>query len=307
MDIAITLKHDCTQVVIGKESKGRLEVKKIVNFEPVVQYLLSDKITPIQNLFEKIASQVKENYIHITIPTDLTIMNCKYFENVPNNNYLKQEIDRMVMNSLGLKDSKAFIIDKGKIVKTHKNVWLTGVAVKKKYIELLSNAAAGADLKILSIENEAISAFRFEGFNDTYCYIENNVAQTTFTLSGSHPKIGIFTIIKRYLDEENQQKGLSEAVEQFDQIAADTFGQVNYNACNILQLQGFHKTFMQTIDESELVDRFKIMPMSDYVISQSYGPADLTANAAPIGLLLSTIYERRSKREALRSSKSVRK
>lgn len=308
MEIAIALKHDRTQIVTGRESNNQIELKAMAEVEAIIPQVIDDDRAAVEDFFKRLAAYLKikkGSGLRISIPSSMTVMNCRYFENIPENNYLRQELDRMAISTLGIKNPELYNIDKAKIVKDRKTMWLTSVAVKTKYISMLRDAMVMSGFRPVAIENESVAAMRYEGFSELCGYLESD-NETALALTASHQKIGMFTIIKRHLDAADKYTGLLQAFEIFDSVARSTFGQNNYTPCRIVTSAANYHEFADAVGQTQYASRFAKLPVSEAVKKTNINEEEIVKYAAPIGLLLGSYYQRRGKREAIRGGKSFR-
>lgn len=298
MEIAIALKHDRTQIVTGRENKEQIEVKSADEIEPIVALLHEANTFALDKYFKQLAEHVpKKANMRISIPSEMAIMNCRSFETV-SENFFKQEIDRVAIRLLGLKeaDAEQFNIDKALIIKQRNSTWVTSVAVPKKIINMLWNACVQHGLNLICIETDAVASLRCDGYEAPCGYIE--VDANGLTLTGSLPLLGMFSIRRRWSqDRQNITNQLDQAIELFDQAAQETFGKNNYKPVPLYIDQRLYSQYQNDAYK----ERLMLFKEPTELIRGREG--NLINYITPCGLLLNRIFERRAKREKKRIPK----
>lgn len=300
---ALALRNEHTLFAKGTDHKDTIQIKTLAELPSILPALLAEDDEELIQFFMTIAGIVKrkEAKLTISLPSSLVLMNCGFLENVPAN-YLQKELDRLAYRLLRLEPTDPYNVDKALIITQRKTVWLTSAGVAKKYIELLWEAALQAGLILAAVENESIAAFRTTDFKEACGYVE--VIEQDIFLSGFSPEQGMFTVQSQFRGQVDKRLILQQAFELFDTAAADTFSQ----SSNPLPL------FMDGQDYQHLQDyqrqdtkRLTSLCLSESVTSKAYTQEQLQAFALPIGLLLQPIFERRGKREKIRSDQSRNK
>lgn len=300
---ALSLRNEHTLFAKGTEHKDTIQIKTLAELPSILPALLAEDREELIQFFATIAGIVKrkEAKLTISLPSSLVLMNCGFLENVPAN-YLQKELDRLAYRLLRLEPTDPYNVDKALIITQRKTVWLTSAGVAQKYIELLWEAALQAGLILAAVENESIAAFRTTDFKEACGYVE--VIDQDVFLSGFSPEQGMFTVQSQFCGQMDKQLILQQAFELFDTAATDTFSQSSNSLPLYIDGQDY-----QQLQDYQRQDTKRLTPLClpESVTSKAYTQEQLQAFALPIGLLLQPIFERRGKREKIRSDQSRNK
>jgi hypothetical protein len=290
--LAVNFLPDQTQVVYGKIKKNQLYLLECAKLPSVFDDINNFRQDSVYDFLANLSEKFKCDAFYIGLSSELI----KSIVFKDREHVTKDDWDAVIPNwmakEMGI-DSKDFVINTPLICNKEYRMIISGVAIRKTYIDLLYNASIKANLPLRSIEPACFALLRYINNWNSESFILEVTDKGTHCISFS-PIRGLFKSLysagwEDYLSERGGMAELEQCISTFDYAAFNTYERANNNI-PIYVISSKSDQIYALARASNLGERFQIC--SDSVFVKNDNMREMRQHTSAIGLALTSMHER---------------